>query len=291
MSSTPDILCLGAAHWDVIGRSALPVAPGDDLPGVIRTRPGGVALNIAHALAAQGLRPALLSAIGQDPEGAALVAWLDRHGIDTRFLHRPATLPTDRYLAIEGPEGLVAAIADSTALEQEGTRILAALRAPALQAWRGPVVLDSGFAPQTLADLARSGIAQAAPLRLTSAAPAKAPRLRPFLQSRACFTLNRQEAESLLDRALPDSRAAARALLSAGATRAIITDGPRPATDADAAQILTLPPPAVAAKRVTGAGDSFLAAHLVAELRGLDRHAALSHALDAAAHHITTPDA
>lgn len=287
----PDILCLGAAHWDVIGRSPAPVATGDDLPGVIRTRPGGVALNIAHALAGQGLRPALLSAIGQDAEGAALVAWLEAHGIDTRFLHRPATLPTDRYMAIEGPEGLVSAIADSTALERESPRIIAALRVPALQTWRGPVVLDSGFAPDTLAALARNRIPQAAPLRLTSAAPAKAPRLRPFLQAHATFTLNRHEAESLLDRPLPDSVTAAHALLNAGAARAIITDGPRPATDADAARTLTLPPPSVTARRVTGAGDTFLAAHLAAELRGLDRHAALSHALDAAAHHITTSDA
>lgn len=286
----PDILCLGAAHWDVIGCSAQPVATGDDLPGVIRTRAGGVALNIAHALAGQGLRPALLSAIGQDPEGAALVAWLDSQGIDTRFLHRPATLPTDRYMAIEGPDGLVAAIADSSALEHESPRIIAALRAPTLQAWRGPVVLDSGFAPDTLAALAQSCIPQAAPLRLTSAAPAKAPRLRPFLQAQATFTLNRHEAESLLDRPLPDSVTAARALLNAGAARAIITDGPRAATDTDAARTVTLPPPPVAAQRVTGAGDTFLAAHLAAELRGLDRHAALSHALDAAAHHITTSD-
>lgn len=286
----PDILCLGAAHWDVIGCSAQPVATGDDLPGMIRTRPGGVALNIAHALAGQGLRPALLSAIGQDPEGAALVAWLDSHGIDTRFLHRPATLPTDRYMAIEGPDGLVAGIADSSALEHESPRIIAALRVPALQAWRGPVVLDSGFAPDTLAALARNRIPQAAPLRLTSAAPAKAPRLRPFLQAHVTFTLNRHEAESLLDRPLPDSVTAARALLNAGAARAIITDGPRAATDTDAARTVTLPPPPVAAQRVTGAGDTFLAAHLAAELRGLDRHAALSHALDAAAHHITTSD-
>lgn len=286
----PDILCLGAAHWDVIGCSAQPVATGDDLPGVIRTRPGGVALNIAHALAGQGLRPALLSAIGQDPEGAALVAWLDNRGIDTRFLHRPETLPTDRYMAIEGPEGLVAAIADSTALERESPRIIAALRVPALQAWRGPVVLDSGFAPDTLADLARKRIPQAAPLRLTSAAPAKAPRLRPFLRAHATFTLNRHEAESLLDRPLPDSLTAATALVAAGAARAIITDGPRPVTEADHRQTLTLLPPPAAVQRVTGAGDTFLAAHIAAELRGLDRHAALAYALDAAALHIATTD-
>lgn len=287
----PDILCLGAAHWDVIGRSAQPVAPGDDLPGVIRTRPGGVALNIAHALAGLGLHPALLSVIGRDREGAALVAWLEARGIDTRFLYRSDTRPTDRYMAIEGPDGLVAAIADSTALEHETAVVIAALSTPMLREWRGPVVLDSGIAPDLLAGLARDGIPQAAPLRLTSAAPAKAHRLRPFLHAGgACFALNRHEAEALLGRALPDSASAARALLAAGAARAVITDGAHPATDAGAQHMLTLPPSHVAAQRVTGAGDTFLAAHLAAEMRGLDRHAALTHALDAAARHIAAPD-
>lgn len=290
MSIRPDILCIGAAHWDVIGHSARPVATGDDLPGVIRTRPGGVALNIAHALAQQGLRPALLSVIGQDAEGMALVAWLEAQGIETRFLHRPATLPTDRYMAIEGPQGLVAALADSRALEQAGAQLVDALYAPDLALWHGPLVLDSGLAPEVLERLAHAGLSQAAPLRLTSAAPAKALRLHPFLQARATFTLNRPEAEALLDRPLPDSLTAATALVAAGAARAIVTDGPRPATDADHRQTLTLPPPPAAVQRVTGAGDTFLAAHIAAELRGLDRHAALAYALDAAALHIATPD-
>ncbi|MCC5957180.1 MAG: kinase [Natronohydrobacter sp.] len=291
MDRTPDILCLGAAHWDVIGRSAAPVTTGDDLPGVIRTRPGGVALNIAHALAGQGLRPALLSAIGRDAEGVALVDWLQATGIDTRFLHRPETLPTDRYMAIEGPEGLVAAIADSTALENDGANVITALKRADLAHWRGPVVLDSGFAPDLLAELAERGIAQATPLRLTSAAPAKAHRLRPFLQSRATFTLNRHEAATLLGHPLPDSMSAAHALLTAGAARAIITDGAHAATDADGHRTLTLPPPIVPLQRVTGAGDVFLAAHIAAEAHGLDRSAALAHALQQAAHHVATPDA
>ncbi len=290
MNARPDILCIGAAHWDVTGRSPVAVAYGDDLPGVIRTRPGGVALNIAHALTSQGLRPALLSVIGQDSEGTALATWLAAQGIDTRFLHRTASLPTDRYLAIEDADGLVAAIAESTALEQGSPALIAALATPDLRDWRGPVVLDSGLAPEALAELARTGIAQAIPLRLTSAAPHKAPRLRPFLNACAFFTLNRREAESLLDHPLPDSQTAARALLDAGAARAIITDGPHPATDADAGQMLTLPPPKARLQRVTGAGDTFLAAHIAASLRGRDRRAALAHALDAAARHIATLD-
>lgn len=290
MDRSPDTLVIGAAHWDVIGCSTAPIATGDDMPGQIRTSPGGVALNIAHALARAGLRPALLSVIGTDTAGQELVSWLQIQRIDTRFLHREGSRPTDRYMAIEGPEGLVAAIADSTALEHHSTHALAPLATPELAGWRGPIVADSGLSPEVLQTLACRGVPQARPLRLTSAAPAKAWRLRPFLQAQAaCFTLNRQEAEALLARPLPDSVAAAKALLAAGATRAIITDGPRAITDADRHATLTLPPPPVTVRRVTGAGDVFLATHLAAESRGLDRSAALLHALNAAALHISTP--
>jgi len=39
--------------------------------------------------------------------------------------------------------------------------------------------------------------------------------------------------------------------------------------------------------RVTGAGDTFMAAHIVAELRGEDRRAALQSALTAAANYVS----
>ena len=47
----PDILCIGAMLWDVIGRAPRRMAPGADVPGRIRHIPGGVALNVALALA------------------------------------------------------------------------------------------------------------------------------------------------------------------------------------------------------------------------------------------------
>lgn len=261
------------------------------MPGLICIRPGGVALNIASALTGHNLRPALLATIGSDREGAALVAWLRAEGILTEYLHRPVDQATDSYMAIEGPEGLFAAIADSRLLEDHSAALLAPLATSDLRDWRGPIVLDSGLAPQTLAGIAQHGIAQASPLRLTCAAPRKAHRLRPFLQAGAWFTLNRAEAEALLATPLPDSKSAATALIAAGAARAIVTDGPYPATDADGAEVVSLAPPRVRVEHVTGAGDHFLAAHIAAELQGLDRHSALTKALAAAAEHIATPHA
>ncbi|HRO16301.1 MAG TPA: PfkB family carbohydrate kinase, partial [Paracoccus sp. (in: a-proteobacteria)] len=124
----PDVLCIGAVLWDVIGRSAGRMDLGHDVPGRIRHLPGGVALNVALALARRGLRPAVLGAVGHDAEGHALCETIEAGGVDTRWLVRDTGLPTDVYMAIEDSDGLIAAIADAHSLEAAGERVLAPLR-------------------------------------------------------------------------------------------------------------------------------------------------------------------
>ena len=51
--------------------------------------------------------------------------------------------------------------------------------------------------------------------------------------------------------------------------------------------MLTQAPPSVTIARVTGAGDCFMAAHMVAERAGADRAAALETAILAAAAHVS----
>ena len=291
MTDTTDILCIGAAHWDVIGHSPRPFAPGDDLPGTIYRSPGGVALNIARTLVRLGHRPALIAAIGQDAAGDALVSAIDAIGIDTRFLHRPAGLSTDAYLAIEGANGLIAAIAASTALETLDLSCIAPLIDGRLGAkgrpWHGSVVLDSGLSPAMLQAMAQTPPMNGLQLCLSAASPAKAGRLKAFLGRPDCsFYLNLAEAGQICDTTFSDSATAAQALLRLGAVRVLVTNGPHPATDADATAILTRPPPTTFPQRVTGAGDEFMGVHISQEIHGTPRHIALMNALNAAAAHV-----
>ncbi|UFM63703.1 PfkB family carbohydrate kinase [Paracoccus sp. MA] len=296
MTAPPRILCLGAMLWDVIGRSAVRVLPGADLPGRITRQPGGVALNVALALARQGLEPAMLSAVGRDPAGEALVAEAGRRGVDTRWLWRDTGLVTDSYLAIESPEGLVAAIADARALETAGTALLAPLRdgrlGDAARPWRGTLVVDGNPSAPVLTEIARDPCLADADLRIVPASPDKAARLRVLIDDpRAIFHLNRAEAEALAGRSLPDAARAAEAVLALGARRVLVTDGAGTAADAaQGAPTLTATPRPVAAIRVTGAGDSFLAAHLAAESRGATRAEALTRAMNAASDHVCGKD-
>ncbi|WP_370269641.1 PfkB family carbohydrate kinase, partial [Nioella sp.] len=113
MTPRPDILCIGSVLWDIIGRTDLPMIAGNDKPGRITRLPGGVALNIAMTLAAQGLRPGLLSVVGDDPAGTALLVECGKMGLGVEHVLVDHDLPTDQYMAIESEGRLLAAIADA----------------------------------------------------------------------------------------------------------------------------------------------------------------------------------
>jgi sugar/nucleoside kinase (ribokinase family) len=291
MTTGPDILCIGSFLWDIIGRTPARIPSGGDVPGRILRQPGGVAMNIAVALARMGLRPAVLSAVGRDAEGDELVAVARALGLDCRFVWRSPDLPTDRYMAIEDKSGLVAAIADAHSLEAAGELVLAPFGDGRLGSeaspWPGPVVIDGNLTEALLAGIAASPLLAAADLRIAPASPGKAARLKPFVGlANVTLYVNRIEADILTGRANPGSAAGAQALLDLGARRVLVTDGAGPVADGSHDGILTALPPAVTQRRVTGAGDTFLAAHIVAERRGAARAAALGAALAAAADHV-----
>ncbi len=291
MTQPPEILCIGAALWDVIGRAPQRMRPGADVPGQMTRLPGGVALNIALALARQGMRAAILAAVGRDALGDALVAEVAAQGVETGFLYRPEDLPTDAYMAIEDADGLIAAIADSSTLETAGQYLLDPLADGRLGTetapYAGMIALDGGLTHAQLSGLASARILSRADLRLVPASPGKAARLMPFFdRPQTIFYLNREEAGILCASSFADSASAALAMLARGAGRVIITDGAAAACDADAGELITRTPPVVRVQRVTGAGDTFMAVHMALEFLGASRRDALEHALRIAADHV-----
>lgn len=280
-------LVIGAAHWDIVARAAMPLGPGADVPGRVMRRPGGVGLNLALGLVEAGQSVELVAAVGRDGAGDDLVAALDAAALGRRALLRHAGA-TDCYVAIETEAGgLHAAVADCAGLERAGLDLLAGLddgRLP--MPWAGAVVLDGNLAADVLMRAAtHPGLAHAH-LALVPASPAKAAALGPVLARRpVALYVNRAEAEALAARPFPDSHAAALALRLLGADSAIVTDGGKPATFADADGAVSLSPLAVVGSQ-TGAGDHFTARHLAARAEGLAPAPALCLALAAAARHI-----
>jgi pseudouridine kinase len=291
MSARPDILCIGSVLWDVIGRCDRPMVAGNDRPGRITRLPGGVALNIAMTLRRFDLTPALLTVVGDDPEGRDLLAECGRMGLLTEHVVVAGDLPTDRYMAIEAAGGLIAAIADAQSLERVGGRILAPLLDGRLGShaapYPGAIAIDGNLTEALLAEIAASPHFAVADLRLVPASPGKAERLRPLLRHpRATLYVNLEEAGLIAGRPCATAREGAAALLEAGARRVVVTDGTGEAVDASRDEAVGATPPVVEARRITGAGDTFMAAHIAAELAGAARQAALSAAVAAAARYV-----
>jgi pseudouridine kinase len=282
MTDIPKILCIGSVLWDVIGRSKSAMRLGSDVPGRITQLPGGVAMNIAMTLRRFDLHPALLSVVGQDAAGTQLISEASGLGLICTHIYRSDDLPTDRY----------AAIADAHSLEAAGEKILTPLHNGTLgnadAPYAGMIALDGNLTLALLSKIASDPLFAAADLRVAPASPGKAERLRPFLdKSRATIYVNLEEAELLCQSSFETATEAATALVTRGAARALVTDGGKLAAEADASGVRHACPPQVLVARVTGAGDTFMAAHMNAELHGASPQDALEQALQAAARYVS----
>ena len=288
----PDILCIGSVLWDIIGRSSSHMRVGSDVPGRITRLPGGVAMNIAMTLRRFGLTPAILTAIGSDEEGEELLASCARMGIITDHVYRSYDLPTDRYMAVEGANGLISAIADAHSLEAAGDKILRSMKdgtlGSAAEPYSGTIALDGNLTEALLSDIAKSPLFTEADLRIAPASPGKAERLLPLLpHSGATLYVNLEESGLLCHRQFKTSYDGAAGLLAKGANRVLVTDGGNAASIGDANGIQSAQPREVLVTRVTGAGDTFMAAHIAAERDGFGDSEALAAALQAAADYVS----
>ena len=199
-------------------------------------------------------------------------------------------------MAIEGMNGLIAAIADAYSLEDAGAAILTPLMdgtlGSALAPYRGAIALDGNLTEALLSEVSRSEAFVAADLRIAPASPGKAERLRAIIGHKgATLYVNLEEAELISGKTgLPTARAGAEALLEAGARRVVVTHGADAACDACVNETYEAEPPQVIAQRITGAGDTFMAAHIAGEIDGMSRPKALEFAQKTAAAYVAGDD-
>ncbi len=286
-----EILCIGSVLWDIIGRAPREMRRGSDVPGRIVRIPGGVAMNIAMTLQTFGLQPSLLTALGRDAQGDELREYCRQTGINIEHVHASASLPTDSYMAIEGANGLIAAIADAHSLEAAGDAIIAPLYDGTLGSnaapYEGAIALDGNLTEGLLAQIALSEAFSKADLRIAPASPGKATRLKAIMHHpNATLYVNCEEAGYLCEAAFSNAQEAAVALVAKGARRAIVTQGAEAACDHSGDSSHAAIPPKIIPKRITGAGDTFMAAHIASELSGDTRETALIKAQQTAATYV-----
>lgn len=279
MSFTPPLFwCLGGVLVDHIGRTRAAVEPGQSNPGAARMAPGGVALNIARALAGHGARVALMGAVGRDISADLIAAALAEMGIEDRLIRTDH--PTGAYLAIENADGdLHAGVSDLTALEAISADVIVAHLAQAPPQAR--LIVDANMTDaQLFKAAARPGW-----LAAEAVSAPKAPRLANLLPSLNALFCNLSEAAALH---APAQTAEGAALKLAERIKAtvFVTDGPRPAAVAQSGDVWTRTPPPAPAASVTGAGDAFTAAAIMALATDAAPEQALGAAVAAAAAHL-----
>jgi pseudouridine kinase len=258
------IACIGGAHIDRHGMLKQPLVPGTSNPGNVTCDFGGVARNVAENLARLGREVTMVSLVGDDETGRAVVAQLASHGVDTSAI-AVWPRPTASYTAILQPGGeLVLGLADMD-LYEEITPAMLESALPLLVDCDGWFV-DANLPAATLVWLA----AECGHRWLAADAVSvpKASRLSGVLSKLDLLFLNRAQAEVI------DAHQAVAGVITAGAAGVSVW------ANGEVRDVAALP---ADTRDVTGAGDALIAGTLFGITAGRPFFDAVSLGLAAAA--------
>lgn len=283
----PRIVVLGDLVLDVVVTPSRPLETGTDVPGRVAFVQGGSAANVARWLGRLGARTTLVTAVGRDAIGRALIDIMRREGVAVRVT-RVAGARTARIAVLVDPDGERSFVPDRGAaelLEPAGLRPgwfagARALHLPIYSLLRSPL----GDAGRRAIELARNA-GDTISLDLASIGP--------------LMMGGRRTARALLAAAAPDilfaTGSEAEALLGGGpaegllelAAIAVVKRGPKGATvlarvgaERLRFEVVTTP---LAAGDTTGAGDAFDAGFLVGWFAARDAGRSLPASLQRAA--------
>ncbi len=238
------VTVFGGATIDRIARSTRAPVMGASNPGHARRLPGGVGFNVASILARLGVGARLVTRVGADVDGEAIVAAAGAAGIDTTAIGVSQALPTAAYHAAFDERGdLIIGIADMEVCDEMTPQAVGGAAASGHEDFW---VVDANLPEDTLAFLAEQAVANGNPLAALTVSPAKAVRLTPLLNRIGYLFANRREAAVLLGRD-PNSAGASGGLAAELArtrtTKVVVTSGNDPvfvAASADARSFLPL---------------------------------------------------
>ncbi|HET7717626.1 MAG TPA: PfkB family carbohydrate kinase [Bauldia sp.] len=241
-----------------------PPVIGASNPGTSRVSPGGVALNVARDLARLGRRVRLVTRVGADSDGEAIVAAAEADGIDASRISVSTTARTATYRAsFDDAGGLIIGIADMAVMDE--VTVAGASGAVAEAAEEETHVIDANLPAGTLAFLVDAAARRGRPVAAVSVSPAKAVRLAPLLGRLTLLFATRREAAAMLGRdddpALP-TLSLATLLAARGVAHVIVTNSGDPLAAATAGEAHLFAPFPAAVRSVNGAGDALAAGTL-----------------------------
>lgn len=267
------IVCLGAANLDRKLRSLATLKMGTSNPARQDESFGGVARNIAENLARLAVPVALITVIGDDSSGKALLAHAEAAGIDTRGTLRLTGTCSGTYTAVLDDHGeMMLALADMALYDSLSPAFLST-RQPQ-RAVAALTVADMNLPQDTLRMLIDDAVRDAIPLVLVAVSQPKMARLPLDLRGLRLLILNQGELETRVGFALKNDVDFARAcaiVQEQGAQDVIVTRGGTGVIYTVAGGIAHLDAAHAAhIIDVTGAGDAFAAAVCWSLFQGSD---------------------
>jgi pseudouridine kinase len=280
-----DIIVIGGANLDIKARSLNLNHFGTSNPSRISTSPGGVARNIAHNLARLGAHVGLITIIGNDHQGQAVLAATKVAGVDVSRVRETAAA-TGTYIAILNPDGeLVTAVNDMRAVDDITPGVIASFAQDITAA--NLIVADCNLPLATLeaiAALARDK------LFIEPVSVPKSQKLKSLLQSGPIFMAspNLDQIESLTGSR--DIVGGCNTLHKLGLQNVVAHAGPEGAFISNGDDIDHAPAQSAGPIiDVTGAGDAAVAGLVFALLRGDDLLTAASFGQTLAGRVIASP--
>jgi pseudouridine kinase len=220
------VLVIGAAGVDIIGRLRTDLEPRTSSPGIIRTSFGGVARNVAENLARLGQPVSLISVVGQDENGDQLLENTRTAGVNIDAVLHSSQYPTGTYLAIINIDGEMQYGLDDM-------RVISGLTPEYIQSVEGLfdqaalIFLDMNIAKDTLRKVMTFARRKRIPVCADPTSQTLAGKLKPYLSQLWMIVPNSREAAILCERTFNQSNRreaaeAAQCLVSQGVEIAII---------------------------------------------------------------------
>jgi pseudouridine kinase len=288
------VLVIGAAGIDIKGIPYSAPLWKASTPGIVRRSFGGVARNIAENLARLEMNVTLLTVIGEDVLGEAVLNHCRQSGMNMDYVKRDASHNTGSYVSVMDETGdLTIAVSDYEIMETLDIAYLESQRD--LFAEAEMIALDLNMTEEALAKIFDLADDYDVPIVADPTSPARAGKLRPFLDQLYVVAPNAAETTSLCDLEFPahdhgTAVEAARHLIKLGAEIAIVTLGDQGLAYADANSKGHIPSTKTQIVDSTGAGDALTAGVMFGLLNDLPLDEAMRLGVTAAVITLRSPE-
>lgn len=227
MESACRVIVLGAASADIKGRAGGTLPSRLSNPGDVRLAVGGTARNVAENLARLGLETILMTVVGDDVLGQAILDHTVAAGVNVAPTLIASDAHTGAYLTVTDDTGqVIASLAGMDALDELTPDCIVAYEPLFYDA--DMVFVDANLPDATLSAVALLAREQGIPLCADPTSAFLAPKLDPILADVDILVLNAAEAQVYDPRDVggrDEAIGMARALLQRGVGTAVVTLG------------------------------------------------------------------